>query len=390
MSRTNRLLSAALAIQVVLLVATRMFGGDEGGKVKPKKIWPNLTVDKVKRVEIVDGKGKKAVLARKADSSWVLASGGDYPADKEKVDKLISKLPGLKAGEPVTTKKEHHRKLEVAKDKFQRKVTVGLTGGKKLEFFIGSSPLVQRVHFRLAGKDAVYAVADLSAWDINTSATSWVDSEYFKVDDKQIRKLELKNSHGTIALSKDGDGNWQLADAKDDEKLAKSEVDSLVSTISTINLQQPVGKQVEPSYELAKPQAEVTLAVLPAKGKDGAKGKEKGKGTDKDGAKGGEAGQGKPAGGETEGASSQPAAQLKTYRLRVGAKVDDDFYFQSSSSPYVVRVAKWTAETLVDKKRADLLEKPDDDKKEGGGPSTTGPGSTGARPMPSIPRPPIK
>lgn len=342
MTKTNRLLVAALVLQVAILVIARFVQTDPQ-VVRPKPVLGALDSDDIRGIKVVDD-DKVAELARQGES-WVLASGGGFPVKADKIKELVGKFPALTAAEPVATKPEHHRALEVSAEENQRDITLTLKDGKTLRFFLGSSPGIKKAHLRLDGQNDVYAVEGLSTWDIGASASNWVETEYLKVDKDKLVALSLKNEDGTIELKKDG-ASWQLVAARPNETLKSTAVDSLVSSASSVYLNEPVGKERKPEYGLEQPKAVLTLVSE-------SKVEKKKEGGEKD--------------GEKSGTEAQPAepeqVERKTIVLEIGAKKDDNYFAKSDASPFIVKIASWTAETFTNKKRKDLLEEPKKEEK---------------------------
>ena len=152
-TKLNKILGAVLVAQLAIFGAAILLGGSsEPETQKPRQLLPDLDKKTVTRVAIGEGEGKQAVLEKKA-GRWVLHSGGDFPAKQDKVDELLGKLAAVTAGAPVAEKATYHRTLEVADNKFQRKIEIERSKGDKLTFYLGSSPALKKVHFRLAGED---------------------------------------------------------------------------------------------------------------------------------------------------------------------------------------------------------------------------------------------
>jgi hypothetical protein len=344
MTKLNRYLSIVLMVQLVILLISHV-ARNPSETAKPHKLFEGLDVQKVNWLRVEEGrdetdakKKQNIVELAKEDGKWVLKSGGDYPAKKDKITEFLGKLPGLVAGQPVSTEKGHHRKLEVADDKYQRKVAVKLEDGKSYRFVLGSSPAIKSVHLRLEGKEEVYLVKDLTSWDASATATDWVESDYFKVKRDNVVALTLINKNGEIKLTKGADGKWALEGMEEGATLKQTEVDSLLSSASSVALQQPVGREVQPSFELGQEKASARLTVEVEE---------------------------KPEKPKQPPASMPvtPPARV-THTLTVGAKQGDSYYVKSGASPYVVKAASWAAEPLVNKKPTDLWEKKDE-KKEG-------------------------
>jgi hypothetical protein len=373
MSKLNRLLIGALVLQVGLLVMIKLW--PSGRKlVKPKAVL-SFDASKVSAIEIVEGSafdGKKArVRLAKQGGAWVVASGGGYPVEGKKAADLLGKLAAAKAGAPVATRDVHHRKLEVSAKRFTRKVTLEREGKKPLSFYLGSTPGLKKVHLRLDGDKSVYAAGPLSSWDVGGSASSWVDTNYFKLERKDILGFTLQNKKGNLNVTRRGE-DWFAGE----QKLDKAKVDSLVSTISFLTLREPIGKAVKPAHGLAAAQAVLSVKLRTAS-KAASKRPTSKKAADKKAASSQPASSqpasSQPASSQpTSGPSSQPAFTIA--RLRLGAKQGSAYFAKRDASPFVVTIDSSSASALVDKELKDLREDPK--KKDG-----AGPGGKSAAPM---------
>lgn len=330
-ARLNRTLGILLVAQLVV-VGVVYLGGDSPKAPKAEQLFAGLKADDVNLLKVYGDKQGEVVELAKSGDDWLLRSGGDYPAQSDKVKEMIGKLAALSSSETVTEQQSHQRKLEVADDKYQRKVEIQRKGGKPLTFFIGSSPAFKRVHVRLAGEKAVHLAGEFSAWDLSTNAGGWVDTQYFKTDSKQVVSLSLKNNHGTITLTRAAaDQAWALEGLPAGQKLKSGDVDGLVNAATAITLEAPLGKNKQADYGFDNPLATLTLVTeKPVKA---------------------------PASAASDaGPTAAPAPERQTVTILVGAKVGDSYYLKASNSPFYVKVGSWVARPLVDKKRTDLSE----------------------------------
>lgn len=340
MSKANRILLGVLVAQLAVIAGTKLLGGRQA-TVAPRKLLPELSAATLGRLEIADGEQHRVELAREG-GQWVLASGGGYPVTQSKVTELIGKLAALTAAEPVSTQPQHQYALEVAADKFTRRVTVtpSTPGAKATTFFLGTSPGVKKAHFRFATEAQTYAASELSSWDVGSQPSDWIAPEYFKVERKDVVALTLVNANGKVEVRKGADGKWTLVDLAKGETVNESEIESLLGSATTINVDQPVGKHVEPAFGLDPPKALLTLVTeTPAAPTP----------TPTPAA----VGQPAPSPAPTAAAPSQ-----RTFVLGLGAKDSDRYYAKSGQSPFVVKIASWSGDSLFNKKRADLLAKP--------------------------------
>ncbi|MFH1130661.1 MAG: DUF4340 domain-containing protein [Pseudomonadota bacterium] len=321
-TKLNRILVVLLVCQVGILIAMRLSCTDHDKQIA-KKIFADLQADQITKIDIEDNEKKKIVLS-KTDQGWVLSSSGDYPLRKDKAADFLAKLPALTATQPVSSKVAHHRALEVADADFQRRVSLTKKDGSSIQFYLGSSPGIKNVHLRLDKEDHVYLVNGLSSWDLGMTPSSWVDTEYFKVDREKLISLTLQNSNGEIQLTKGKEGKWEISGLSSGSNLKDSEIDSFINSVTSVSLREPVGKKIEAGFGLEKPVAVLTLITQ-------------------------------------EPTKENEPQELKqtTHMLSIGTKVDDDYYAKSSSSDFVVRLASWTADSLLKKKISDFEEKKD-------------------------------
>ncbi|MBI4819471.1 MAG: DUF4340 domain-containing protein [Deltaproteobacteria bacterium] len=324
MSKLNRLLLIALVVQILIvgLVGAR----DEPKVAQPTPVFPGFDADKVTTVEVAgfsgfgDDKKPQSVKLSKEGTAWGVADAEGYPVAKDKIDTFLKNVGKLKAGSPVVTKEAFHPKLEVSPTEYQRKVTL-THDGKPMSFFLGSSPGFKKIHVRKDGEKEVYLAEELSAWDVGSKASDWVERSYLKVPDADVWAMTLHNAQGTIQLEKGLDGSWAMAGATLPVK--KSSVEDVVRKAASITVDAPMGKSVKPEYGFEAPLAEVTLVT------------------------------------GTSTIAGMPPKITTTRTIKVGAKVEDkSYYVKASDQDFVITAAKWSMDPLVTKAMKDLVEEP--------------------------------
>lgn len=266
-----------------------------------------------------------SVKLAKEGTQWGIATADGYPADGTKVEELLGKLAKLKSRGPVLTKATYHKKVEVADDKYQRKISLTVDG-KDLVFFLGTSPSIKSVHLRKAGSDEVLQVGELTTWEAGARPWDWVDRAFVKVPDANVYGVVVQNKNGMITLKRTADGIWSADGLTGPAK--KSAIDDLVRKASAINLEEPVGKTEKPEHGLGSPLATITLTT-----------------------------------GTSTIAGKMPD-EMRTEVVRIGAKneASNRYYAKSTTSPYVVELASWAVDPLINKGLKDLVEeekKPD-------------------------------
>jgi len=209
LTRFHKILIAALAVQLVLavIVLTR---GDDSAALKEHAIVPGFDAAKVTRIQVFSSAtGKPIDLVKKdaaKDSSWVLASGFDYPVESAKVNDLLSPIVKLAAAAPIATQSSRHVQLHVADTDFERKLVI-TAGGKDLTLYIGSPAGTRRTAVRVVGddkssQDKVYAVTGFSPAVAGSEPRQWVDTSYLKIPKDEIGKLVVSRDDKTVEVAR--------------------------------------------------------------------------------------------------------------------------------------------------------------------------------------------
>lgn len=322
LGRFSQILIACLAIQLVIVGIvfwpTRAASGAGG------LVLDSFEMEDVSSLTITDDTGKQIVL-QKGAAGWVLPEAGDYPVKIDKVTELLDSLVGLSTNRLVTRTAASHKRLQVANDDFARQIIVDTAGGESYILYLGSAN-VGSTHVRLAGQNETYLTGDLSVWQINPGASSWVDVDYFHVEREDITAITLQNANGEFHVEKDATGEWTMAGLAEDEQLETSIVTALTSRVSSIRLVEPIGVKKEAWLGLDPPQATVSLTT------------------------------------KAEGEGEQ------AYTIRVGAKNESDNYAVSAStSPYYVWVGSFAVQDFLERDREAFLAKPEAETSETGG-----------------------
>lgn len=329
-SKLNRVLGVALIAQVLLLVGVS-FAKDEPKMAPPSKVYPDFSADKVTAIEIAGdaatgaatGPAFKSVKLVKNGTTWGVASADGYPVDAAKVTTLLDNVAQLKSSGEVVSKESYYKKLEVADDKYQRKVTL-THDGQPLSFFLGSSPGFKRVHIRKAGDKDVKLVEGLSVWDVGFKAADWVDRAYVKVPESEVWGVTVENAKGRFQLERAPSGEWAVLGARPDQVVKKTAVDELVRKAGGINLEEPIGKTAKPEYGLDAAQATITLVT----------------------------------GTSTIPGTLPPSTTTRTVRIGAKAPEGNAYYVRASTSDYVVTAPGWAVEALNTKAVGELFEGP--------------------------------
>ncbi len=334
MSRLNQILLVLLGVQIVGLAVGRATTSESPAQ-KTVVLFAGLDADKVTNVEIVgpapsekdDPPQNKVTLAKK-DGKWGVSDADDYPVDKTKVDELLKALAKLRTRNRVLESSTYHAKLEVAADKFQRKLTVTAGDDTSVTYF-GSAPRFKNVHVRKDGEDAVYLLNDFGTGELGDRAWNWVDREYIKYPADDVWQVKIKNAKGEIQLDKDPvSKQWAMLGT--DKPLDTTVVSDLVRKASNVNLETPVGTSVKPEFGLSDAAATVTLVT----------------------------------GTSTVAGAPPPSTETVTWSIGKKVETDNQHYVKAEANAYVVKVAQWGIKPLIEKAAADLIKKEEEKKDE--------------------------
>jgi hypothetical protein len=314
MNRTNQILAAVLAVQIVLVAVA--FWPRPASVAGGESLLAGLEAEQIARLTISDGTGKQIKLTNEL-GSWVLPEADDYPCAENKVPQFLEKIAALKTNRLVTQTPASHKRLKVADDAFERRIELELADGTTHRLYLGTSPSYGVSHVRVVGRDEVY-LASMLASDAGVNASNWVDTLYFSVTQDQIVALTLENGNGRFEFEKDDAGAWTMKGLAADETLKENNVTSLVNRASSVQMLRPLGQEPQDDYGLETPNAVVTVETRDDEG------------------------------------------NIKSYTLSVGAQSEEDksYVVISSESPYYVRVSDYTVKNFVERVRDDFLELP--------------------------------
>jgi hypothetical protein len=317
MKRHNQILAAVLVVQIVLSVV--VFWPKSQASAESEPAFPDLEAGDIVALTITDADDNRVTL-RQAAGDWVLPDADDYPAQADKITPLREKIVGLTTGRLVTRTDASHKRLQVHPGDFVRRIDFETADGTEHTVYLGSSPRYGTIHFRVDDQSEVYLTSDITTYEANATAGSWIDTTYLNVIQDDVTGMTLENGNGTFTFSREGadgagaagaaDGTWTMEGLAADETLDEARVSTLLRQATLINIIRPLGKADQPTYGMDEPNAVVTLRT-----------------------------------GD------------KTVTLHVGAKDPDDnsFVVISSESPYYVRVAEYSVKDLVENTRDELL-----------------------------------
>jgi hypothetical protein len=256
MNRTQTTLAGLLLIQAVLILLVRSPLSGSTGPVEAMPLLPVLESFSPARMEISGADDAKLTLVRDGDS-WNLEELDGFPADTEKIDKLLEDLAGLTVRRPVVTASRYHGKFKVAEDDNEARLRMwdDPAAEPRVDLFVGSSSSYRAAHVRKSGEDPVYEVRGLSPYDLRPTADTWFARTLVSIPRGEVVGLVLDNANGRFELAR-VDGAWVARSPDGDLPLDPTKVDSLIGVVSSIQLAEPLGRTT------AGPDADSAVAKL--------------------------------------------------------------------------------------------------------------------------------
>lgn len=312
-NRRNQILVALVVVQLLLVAvvfwphSTQAIGGP---------IFPDISSDDIVALQVADNSGKQIQLEKKA-GAWVIPTADDFPARDDKVSSLLEKLLKLQNNRLVTQTAASHKRLQVAADDFVRRVEFRTQDGNSYVLYLGSSPTMSSLHFRLDGQDEVYLTNELSSFAASPQASAYIDAQVISQAAADITQMTVQNPQGQMTFRRDENGDWVVQELGPDQSTDSTQLSSLITRLTSLSMIQPLGKEADPSYGLNPPQAVVHWTLQPADG------------------------------------------EAQDFELQIGVKDDNnDYIVKFSDSPYYVVVAPYAVESFVTKSASDFVVQP--------------------------------
>lgn len=315
MTRLQRILAGLIALQ---LIVTALVFWPRQSAAAVTTLLEGVDKAQVTQMTITDGATDAQIKLVKSGGVWTLDGTDGFPADPNQIDTALTKLTALKTNRLIATSPTSQARLQVAADKFVRRIDLTVDNGQSYTLYIGSSPSAGATHVRRADQNNIYATNDVTNFDLNAAVTGWINSAYFTLSRDDISAVKLTNANGVFQFSKAADGTWSLAGTPADRTYDPATFNTLLGRFVRFSLAQPLGQSDKPEYGLATPQASVDITT-------------------------------------TQTVSD--TTTVNTYTLLVGARQSDDNYVVKwSDSPYYVEAASFSVESMVNNTLENFLQ----------------------------------
>lgn len=201
-------------------------------------------------------------IARR-NGQWILPGYFNAPADKFKVEDLLSELADLRRGLPIATSSSALERFKLADDDFERRLTLSQGTRTLGTLYFGSSTGARRSDARTGTDHAVYSV-ELATYELPTQLSAWFANDLLENAPDQLAAVDIVTPEGAMHLLR-GDApkpGWSTADLPHGRQLDETKVETLGRTIGDLRLQGVLGTSAQPDWEQAHPLLTLTLHLM--------------------------------------------------------------------------------------------------------------------------------
>lgn len=261
MSRTQTTLLGLLLLQIVLIVIFRSPFSDAAQRTEARPLLPDLEAISPVRLQIDGSEDERVTLVRQGDD-WTIEEIGGFPADSDKVTRLLENLEAIQVRRPVVSTSSYHDAFKVAAGDYETRLRIWDAGEEepRVELILGSSANYRTTHARLGDQDEVYEIQGIAPYDVQPSQGSWIRKELAD-DVGDIDRFALTNATGRFELEL-RDGLWTVVSPAErrDVTLDQEAVRGLLRTVTGLRLFEAVGPLDETTHGFDNPAATLELA----------------------------------------------------------------------------------------------------------------------------------
>jgi hypothetical protein len=309
LNRYQWILAGVLVIQIILAIVVNL---PQRTQATSGPLLEGFDPNAIVEIRIENQTGDRLLL-QQIDSEWVLPQKGDFPVNGEKVAELLEKVEKVQTNRLVTRTASSHSQLKVAEDDFISQIVLKKADGTLQRLFLGTSGGAGATHIRYSVNDRVYLTADLAAWEVSPTMSSWIDTTYLTLNQEQIMAVRIQNTNGTFNFTKGDDSLWIYEGVGEGEEFDTEAFLTTVNRLASIRMLEPLGTEVQPSWGFEDPGATVVFELQD---------------------------------------ETQSTRQLT---LTIGGMLADNYAAKSSDSPYYVKITPVYASSLLEMSHDSLL-----------------------------------
>ena len=174
MNRTQLILAVVLLIQVVLIATFYSTDHAEAASAPPHPLIPELSTLQPTKI-LLEGSDASLSLSKNGET-WSVDDADGFPANREKIETMISSLTDISVRRPVVSNSRYHASVEVTEDEPRARVKIFGAGSEpEVDLIVGSSSNYRVTHVRRAEDDEVYEARGVNSFDLSTDQSSWIE-----------------------------------------------------------------------------------------------------------------------------------------------------------------------------------------------------------------------
>ncbi len=191
----------------------------------------SATVEQAAKLEITDA-GKTVTLTRQPDGTWRVPSYHDFPADFQKLTRLVGDLTGAKIQRLVTTNPDRIARLEF------KDTTLSLRDAADKVLWtitLGRTPEAGSGRFVRFGDEPKAYLANLSAW-LDPEPRNWAQAEILNLKPDDVAKVEIPfpdSAAVTVSRAKAADP-WTSERTPDGQQVKADKITSVLNSLGTL------------------------------------------------------------------------------------------------------------------------------------------------------------
>jgi len=212
-------LKKVLIVFVVLLIfiiVVKQPGSDSSKRRESARFFiPKLVIADVHEIQVSNLSQEKEVILEKKEGEWRVANGHFFPADSEKVDNFLKAMHALKEKSLVSKNPERMAIFSVD----EKNGTHIQVWNKKehaiADFYVGET-IPDGQYIRRADESEVFQTTPTLLPFLIEDVDGWKDKTLLSVNEKNVRRIVLKNPKEEMALEKKGE-DWRVVQPEDYE-----------------------------------------------------------------------------------------------------------------------------------------------------------------------------
>lgn len=254
----NLILLAVLAVLAGYVYFYEIVGGEErdAAKKETEKVF-HFNADSVARVEI--NNYNNVFEFEREGEDWKIVKPLETRGDKSTIRSMLTSLQNAKKDRSFKTTSADLANYELSGRPL--KVTVTLNNGTIDSLRFGGETPVGSNMFVSKQDTAVYTIPAYLKSSVNKKLFDWRDKSVSTIKTTDVKSFDLKNSHGSFSLEKQG-ANWQLTAPKK-VRADNGVISSLLGKLENGRVKSVVSESMDSPrvFGLDRPAVKIDLAI---------------------------------------------------------------------------------------------------------------------------------